>query len=94
MSSTAADRAVTRWTDEAMQSALRKRYRPSGAFKFARLRGRRAFRSAFLAFLLDTMIWKGAGGLTLDFLHRLGLRPTPATVGVWGALKGSFLTIS
>ena len=47
---------------------------------------------AFLAFLLGTMLWKGAGGLTLDFLQASD-STDPATAGVWGALKGSFLTI-
>ncbi|MEO7410120.1 MAG: phosphate ABC transporter permease PstA [Sphingomicrobium sp.] len=47
----------------------------------------------FLAFLLVTMIAKGAGGLTATFLT--GSDSTdPMTAGVWGALKGSFLTIA
>ena len=47
---------------------------------------------AFLAFLLFTMLAKGIGGLDLAFLT--GSDSTEAErAGVWGALKGSFLTI-
>lgn len=47
---------------------------------------------AFLAFLLFTMLAKGVGGLDLAFLT--GSDSTEAErAGVWGALKGSFLTI-
>ena len=47
---------------------------------------------AFLAFLLFTMLAKGVGGLDLAFLT--GSDSTqPERAGVWGALKGSFLTI-
>jgi hypothetical protein len=38
------------------------------------------------------MIYRGAGGLTLDFLQASD-STDPAMAGVWGALKGSFLTI-
>ena len=47
---------------------------------------------AFLAFLLVTMTIKGAGGLSLDFLTQSDSTEA-ATAGVWGALKGSLLTI-
>jgi phosphate transport system permease protein len=47
---------------------------------------------AFLAFLLVTMTLKGAGGLSLDFLTQSDSTEA-ATAGVWGALKGSLLTI-
>jgi phosphate transport system permease protein len=47
---------------------------------------------AFLAFLLFTMLAKGVGGIDLAFLT--GSDSTEAErAGVWGALKGSFLTI-
>ena len=47
---------------------------------------------AFLAFLLFTMLAKGIGGLDVAFLT--GSDSTEAErAGVWGALKGSFLTI-
>ena len=91
MSSIAADFPATRWTDQAMQGRLRRRYRSERLFKllgFAAV----GISLAFLVFLLGTMIWKGMGGLTLDFLRNSD-STAPATAGVWGALKGSFLTI-
>ena len=91
MNSTTADASITRWTGDAMQSRLRSRYRSERAFKwfgFAAV----AISLGFLAFLLGTMLWKGAGGLTLDFLQASDSTDA-ATAGVWGALKGSFLTI-
>ena len=86
-----AEAAITRWTGDAMQSRLRKRYRSERQFKllgFAAV----GISLAFLAFLLATMLWKGMGGLSLDFL-KASDSTDPAMAGVWGALKGSFLTI-
>jgi phosphate transport system permease protein len=91
MNSITADAAITRWTGDAMQARLRKRYRSERLFKllgFAAV----GISLAFLAFLLMTMLWKGAGGLSLGFLQASD-STDPATAGVWGALKGSFLTI-
>ena len=91
MNSAAAEAAMTRWTGDAMQSRLRKRYRSERLFKllgFAAV----GISLAFLAFLLGTMLWKGAGGLSLGFLT-MSDSTDPATAGVWGSLKGSFLTI-
>jgi phosphate transport system permease protein len=91
MNSASADAAITRWTGDAMQSRLRRRYRSERNFKllgFAAV----GVSLAFLAFLLGTMLWKGMGGLTLDFLQASD-STDPAMAGVWGALKGSFLTI-
>ena len=91
MNSITAEAAITRWTGDAMQNRLRRRYRSERAFKlfgFAAV----AISLAFLAFLLGTMLWKGAGGLTLDFLQASDSTDA-VTAGVWGALKGSFLTI-
>ena len=92
MSSIAADfTGKTRWTDQAMQSRLRSRYRSERLFKFM---GFAAVAASllFLVFLLGTMISKGIGGLTWEFLQASD-STDPATAGVWGALKGSFLTI-
>ena len=86
-----AEAAITRWTGDAMQSRLRKRYRSERLFRLLGF-GAVAVSLAFLAFLLGTMLWKGAGGLTLDFLQASD-STDPAMAGVWGALKGSFLTI-
>ena len=91
MNSAAADAAITRWTGDAMQSRLRKRYRAERLFKLLGLTAV-GVSLAFLAFLLGTMLWKGMGGLTTDFL-RMSDSTDPELAGVWGALKGSFLTI-
>src|SRR5688500_11857100 len=91
MNSTTADAAITRWTGDAMQSRLRRRYRSERLFKLLGLAAV-AISLAFLAFLLGTMIWRGAGGLTLEFLQASD-STDPEMAGVWGALKGSFLTI-
>jgi phosphate transport system permease protein len=91
MNSATADAAITRWTGDAMQSRLRKRYRSERNFRLLGF-GAVAVSLAFLAFLLGTMLWQGAGGLTLDFLQASD-STDPAMAGVWGALKGSFLTI-
>jgi len=48
---------------------------------------------AFLAYLLATMLAAGLGGLSWDFLS--GVDSTdPAVAGIWGALKGSLLTMA
>jgi len=91
MNSTAANAAITRWTGDAMQSRLRKRYRSERLFRLLGLAAV-GVSLAFLAFLLGTMLWKGMGGLTTDFLT-MSDSTDPAMAGVWGALKGSFLTI-
>jgi phosphate transport system permease protein len=92
MSSVASDRGgVTRWTDESMRARLRKRYRSERLFKLMGF-GAVALSLAFLAFLLVTMLWKGAGGLSMQFLFASD-STDPELAGVWGALKGSFLTI-
>ena len=91
MSSTTAEAAITRWTGDEMQSRLRRRYRSERNFRLLGF-GAVAVSLAFLAFLLGTMLWQGAGGLTLDFL-KASDSTDPGMAGVWGALKGSFLTI-
>jgi phosphate transport system permease protein len=91
MNSATADVAITRWTGDEMQSRLRKRYRSERLFKLLGFSAV-AISLAFLVFLLATMIYRGAGGLSLDFLQASD-STDPAMAGVWGALKGSFLTI-
>ena len=90
MSSVAVD-SRTLWTGDAMQARLRKRYRSERLFKFLGLAAV-AISLGFLAFLLMTMISKGAAGLSLGFLTASDSTEA-ASAGVWGALKGSFLTI-
>jgi phosphate transport system permease protein len=83
--------AASRWIDGSMQSRVAKRYAAEQRFRlfgFAAV----AISLAFLAFLLVTMTVKGIGGISWDFLS--GSDSTdPVTAGVWGALKGSLLTI-
>ncbi|MEO7410248.1 MAG: DUF3333 domain-containing protein, partial [Sphingomicrobium sp.] len=62
MSSTAS-RAPTRWTDGSMERLVAKRYAAERRFKFFGLAAV-TLSVAFLAFLLITMAWKGAGGFT------------------------------
>ena len=84
-------RALSRWTDGSMEKRVAKRYAAERRF---RLYGLAAvgISLVFLAFLLVTMTLKGAGGLSLEFLT--GSDSTEAArAGVWGALKGSFVTI-
>ena len=89
MSSTALP--ASRWTDRSMQGRLRRRYAAERRFRLLGLSAV-VLSLLFLAFLLVTMVSRGIGGLTLDFLQ--GSDSTdPAMAGVWGAVKGSFLTI-
>ena len=83
--------ALSRWTDEAMQRRVSKRYAAERRFKLLGLAAV-GLSIAFLAFLLITMVVKGAGGLTSTFLTASD-STDPEMAGVWGALKGSFLTI-
>ena len=84
-------RTASHWTDASMQRRVARRYAAERRFRalgFAAI----ALSLGFLAFLLVTIFAKGMGGLSLDFLQ--GSDSTdPELAGVWGALKGSFLTI-
>lgn len=83
--------APSRWTDGSMQKRLAARYAAERRFRMFGLSAV-AISVAFLAFLLGTMLAKGIGGIDLAFLT--GTDSTEAErAGVWGALKGSFLTI-
>ncbi|HET9354212.1 MAG TPA: phosphate ABC transporter permease PstA [Sphingomicrobium sp.] len=73
MSDAAATAAMNRWTGEAMQKRVAKRYSAERRFRFFGLAAV-GLSVAFLAFLLITMAWKGLGGftqtearLTIDF---------------------------
>ena len=54
-------RAHTDWSSEAMQARIRRRYGAERRFKFIGLAAI-AISLGFLAFLLGTMLWNGAGG--------------------------------
>jgi phosphate transport system permease protein len=83
--------ALTRWSGEDAQRRVAKRYAAERRFKLLGLLAV-GLSVAFLVFLLATMLVRGLGGLSATFLT--GSDSTdPAMAGVWGALKGSFLTI-
>jgi len=83
--------AASRWTEGSMQARVSRRYAAERRFRLLGLAAV-GVSAVFLAFLLGTMLIRGAGGLDLTFLS--GSDSTdPAMAGVWGALKGSMLTI-
>ncbi len=86
------DPTPTDWAGAGMQRRIRRRYAAERRF---RLLGLFAIllSAGFLAFLLVTIFAKGVSGLSLDFLT--GSDATdPSRVGIWGALKGSLLTLA
>jgi phosphate transport system permease protein len=83
--------ASTRWSDAPMQARLRKRYAAERRFRLFGLAAV-GLSLLFLGFLLVTMLAKGWAGIDLTFLTASD-STQPETAGVWGALKGSFLTI-
>ncbi len=84
--------AASRWTDGSMEARVRGRYAAERRFRWFGIAAI-GVSVAFLAFLLVTMVSKGIGGMDLAFLT--GTDSTRAeTAGVWGALKGSLLTIA
>jgi len=83
--------ARTRWNDPAMQQRIRRRYASERLFRLAGL-GAVGLSVLFLAFLLVTIATKGISGI--DWALLTGSDSTePARAGVWGALKGSLLTM-
>ena len=79
------------WRSPDMNRKLAKRYASERRFKLA---GGAAILLSlcFLAFLIFTMIANGAGGIDWAFLSSSD-STDPATAGVWGAFKGSLLTM-
>jgi phosphate transport system permease protein len=83
---------MTSWSSPAANVRLSRRYAKERRFKALGL-GAVLISLAFLAFLLVTMTANGLGGLSWDFLS--GSDSTDAaTAGIWGALKGSLLTMA
>jgi phosphate transport system permease protein len=79
------------WKSPAANKRLAARYGAERRFKAIGLAAI-LLSMAFLAFLLVSMLSKGLGGLDLAFLS--GSDSTEAsTAGVWGAVKGSLLTM-
>ncbi len=83
---------MTSWSSPSASARLAKRYARERRFKALGL-GAILISLAFLALLLVTMTANGIGGLNLEFLS--GSDSTDAaTAGIWGALKGSLLTMA
>ncbi|GAA3996765.1 hypothetical protein GCM10022211_02370 [Sphingomonas humi] len=82
---------ASRWASEAMTRRVKRRYAAERRFKALGLAAI-LVSLAFLAFLLITMTLRGLGGFSATFLTASDATD-PSQVGVWGALKGSFLTI-
>ena len=85
------ERAPTDWDGAVMQRRIRRRYAAERRF---RLLGLAAvlLSAGFLVFLLVTIGAKGIGGFSSAFLS--GSDATdPVRAGIWGALKGSLLTL-
>ena len=82
---------MSNWHTPEASARLAKRYAAERRFKAMGMAAI-AISLAFLAFLLVTMVSKGIGGLDMDFL--VGSDSTdPDTAGIWGAFKGSLLTM-
>jgi phosphate transport system permease protein len=82
---------MTSWSSPDAKARLAKRYAAERQFKMIGLIAILAS-LGFLAFLLVTMLANGVSGINLSFLS--GSDSTDAaTAGIWGALKGSLLTM-
>ena len=79
------------WTSKDAEKRLARRYAAERRFKLFGLAAV-ALSLAFLVFLLGTMLIGGIGGIDWNFLT--GSDATEASAaGVWGAVKGSLLTM-
>ena len=81
-----------RWTEGAMKRRIAGRYASERRFRALGLLAA-TLSLGFLVFLLATMLAKGLGGFSLDFLSNSD-STDPGSAGVWGALKGSLLTMA
>lgn len=79
------------WKSPAMSRRLAKRYASERRFKSAGIAAI-LLSLAFLAFLVFTMIANGASGIDWAFLSSSD-STDPSTAGIWGAFKGSLLTM-
>jgi phosphate transport system permease protein len=84
-------RAPTDWNANAMQRRIKARYAAERRFRLVGLTAV-ALSGAFLFFLFGSMLLKGVGGLSLHFLTASDATEA-AEAGIWGALKGSLLTL-
>jgi phosphate transport system permease protein len=92
------ERIPTDWNGAAMRRRIRRRYAAERRFRLLGL-GAILVSAGFLAFLLVTMLGNGIGGFVsedggIDWNFLTGSDATdPAEVGIWGAFKGSLLTM-
>jgi len=91
------DPTPTDWSGDEMRARIRKRYAAERRFKALGLIAI-LISVGFLAFLLGNMMWNGLGGFIedggLDWGFLTGADSTePNRVGIWGAFKGSLLTM-
>ncbi len=80
------------WQSPVMSRRLARRYASERRFKWAGVAAI-ILSLSFLAFLIVTMISNGASGIDWAFLSSSD-STDPATAGVWGAFKGSLLTMA
>ncbi len=80
------------WTSPERKAQLTGRYRAERRFRAAGLAAV-SISALFLAYLLITMLWQGFGGLDWAFMTSSDATEA-ADAGVWGALKGSILTMA
>lgn len=84
-------KSATNWQSPDATRRLAKRYAAERRFRNLGLFAV-AMSMAFLVFLLGTMVYNGLGGVDMSFLS--GSDSTEAAnAGVWGAVKGSMLTM-
>jgi phosphate transport system permease protein len=84
--------APAKWTSPERKAQLTGRYRAERRFRAAGMAAV-AISALFLAYLLVTMLWQGLGGLDWAFLTSSDATEA-VDAGVWGALKGSILTMA
>jgi phosphate transport system permease protein len=83
---------MSSWHTPEASARLKKRYAAEKRFKAMGIAAI-VLSLSFLAFLLVTMVAKGLGGIDLAFLT--GSDSTdPNNAGIWGAFKGSLLTMA
>jgi phosphate transport system permease protein len=84
--------APAKWTSPERKAQLTGRYRAERRFRAMGLAAV-SVSALFLAYLLVTMLWQGLGGIDWTFLTASDSTEA-VDAGVWGALKGSLLTMA
>jgi phosphate transport system permease protein len=83
---------MSNWQSPEARAQLKKRYAAERRFKALGVAAI-ILSLSFLAFLLVTMVAKGLGGIDWAFM-RGSASTDPAVAGIWGAFKGSLLTMA